>query len=428
MKEHANSRICRRNKKSKTIESGRIRNNMKRIYRSVVAGILICAILMMTVGVQASVVENGASYSISTNSISEWPQGPDIYAETAILMDADTGAILYNKGMDEKRYPASITKIMTCMLALEHSSLDEQVTFTETCQGDQVAGSGNAGMQVGEVLTMRQCLLLLMIRSANDVATQIAEHVGGSVEAFVDMMNQKAQELGCMNTHFVNASGMPDDNHYSTAYDMALIARYCMKNEKFREYAALKEASLPRTEYWQDEQVEKNGERIFYNTNNLMQKDSKFYYPTCIGIKSGFTTPAKNCLVSASNKNGFELISVILHAESTDDGQSARYVDTINLFNYGYENYNLSDILEEYDMIEDNEDKNDSEESIGKIVEIENNLLEDSLVEEELTNKLDKNIIKIVIGIICIIIGIFIFCKGKKGKHEEISKLYKFNL
>lgn len=329
----------------KTIESGRIRNNMKRIYRSVAAGILICAILMMTVGVQASAVENGASYSISTNSISEWPQGPKIYAETAILMDADTGAILYNKGMDEKRYPASITKIMTCMLALEHSSLDEQVTFTETCQADQVAGSGNAGMQVGEVLTMRQCLLLLMIRSANDVATQIAEHVGGSVESFVDMMNQKAQELGCMNTHFVNASGMPDDNHYSTAYDMALIFREAIKNDTFREIIG--------TQSFVIEPTNMNTEtRSFSSHHPLVVRSAPEYYEGCFGGKTGVTDSAKNTLVSGAERNGMTLIAVTMRADEL--GQLCQ--DQTNMFNYGFDNFSKVEVPGGYVTIPNGKD------------------------------------------------------------------------
>lgn len=318
---------------------------MKRIYRSVAAGILICAILMMTVGVQASVVENGASYSISTNSISEWPQGPDIYAETAILMDADTGAILYNKGMDEKRYPASITKIMTCMLALEHSSLDEQVTFTETCQGDQVAGSGNAGMQVGEVLTMRQCLLLLMIRSANDVATQIAEHVGGSVEVFVDMMNQKAQELGCMNTHFVNASGMPDDNHYSTAYDMALIFREAIKSDTFREIIG--------TQSFVIEPTNMNTEtRSFSSHHPLVVRSAPEYYEGCFGGKTGVTDSAKNTLVSGAERNGMTLIAVTMRADEL--GQLCQ--DQTNMFNYGFDNFSKVEVPGGYVTIPNGKD------------------------------------------------------------------------
>lgn len=188
-------------------------------------------------------------------------------------------------------------------------------------------------------------------------------------------------------------------------------------------------ASLPRTEYWQDEQVEQNGERIFYNTNNLMQKDNKYYYPTCIGIKSGFTTPAKNCLIAASNKNGFEVISVILHAESTDDGQSARYVDTINLFNYAYDNYKISDILEEYN-IQDSSDTSYSDIDNSNTIQTSTTTTTIEFPNDPSGKiKMDYNIIKIGVGIFCVMFGIIILGKNrKKGKHEEISKMYKFDL
>lgn len=350
-----------------------------------------------------------------------------IYSEAAILIEEKTGKILYEKNIHDRKYPASTTKILTAILAIEKCDLNETQVASESAISALKSGYTKANIQVGEEFSIDQLISVMMIQSANEAANIIAEHISGSVEEFSKLMNEKAKEIGCLDTHFVNPNGMHSEEHYSTAYDMALIARYCMKNEKFREYAVLKEASLPRTEYWQDEQVEENGERIFYNTNNMMQKDSKFYYPTCIGIKSGFTTPAKNCLISASNKNGFELISVILHAESTEDGQSARYIDTINLFNYGYEKYKLSDILEEYDMTETTEENN---EIIGKItdtIEDTSKFLEEK-IEKEPINKIDINIVKIIIGIVCVIIGIFIFWNGKKGKHEEINKLYKFNL
>lgn len=276
-----------------------------------------------------------------------------IYSEAAILIEQKTGKILYEKNIHDRKYPASTTKILTAILAIENCNLDEMATASQGAIEALKDGYTKANIQVGESFTIDQLIAVMMIQSANEAANVIAEHISGSVEEFSNLMNKKAKEIGCLDTHFVNPNGMHSEDHYSTAYDMALIARYCMKNEKFREYVVLKEASLPRTEYWQDEQVEEHGERTFYNTNNMMQKDNKFYYPTCIGIKAGFTTPAKNCLVSASNKNGFEVISVILHAELTEDGQSARYVDTINLFNYGYKNYKLSDILEEYDMVEE---------------------------------------------------------------------------
>lgn len=366
----------------------------------------------------------------ATEDVADEPteeSGMKIYSEAAILIEQKTGKILYEKNIHERKYPASTTKILTAILAIENCDLNETAVASESAISALKSGYTKANIQVGEEFTIDELISVMMIQSANEAANVIAEHISGSVSEFSKLMNEKAKEIGCLDSNFVNPNGMHSEDHYSTAYDMAMIARYCMKNEKFREYAIMKEASLPRTQYWQDEQVEKNGERIFYNTNNMMQKDNKFYYPTCIGIKSGFTTPAKNCLVSASNKNGFEIISVILHAESTDDGQSARYVDTINLFNYGYENYNLSEILEEYDMLDESEENKDIVGKISDTVEGASSFLEEQ-IEPKDTSKIDINIIKIIIGVICILIGIITFWKGKRGKHEEINKMYKFNL
>lgn len=372
---------------------------------------------------QTDVAENNLE---NTEDITEG--GMQIYSEAAILMEEKTGKILYEKNIYDRKYPASTTKILTAIIAIEKCDLNETAIASQSAIDSLEDGYTKANIQVGEEFTIDQLISVMMIQSANEAAVIIAEHISGSVSEFAKLMNKKAKEIGCLDSNFVNPNGMHDENHYSTAYDMALIARYCMQNEKFREYAALQEASLPRTEYWQDEQVEENGERIFYNTNNLMKQDSKFYYPTCIGIKSGFTTPAKNCLIAASNKNGFELVSVVLHAESTDDGESARYVDTINLFNYGYENYDLNEILEEYDM----QGQDDTVENAETVETVSNTVTTEIATNDDSNNyinfKLDSNLIKVLIGLICVIIGIIIFGKGKKGKHEEISKMYKFDL
>ena len=187
-------------------------------------------------GTAQAAVSEVTPVSISTNEISGWPAGPEITSETGVLMDADSGTLLYSKGGDEIRYPASITKIMTLLLAVENCSLKEDVVFTETGTRDISWDSGNIGMQVGEVMSMRACLYALVIRSANEVAAQIAEHVGGTEQHFVDMMNERAAQIGCTNTHFVNASGLPDPDHYSTAHDMALIAQAAYQNETFLLY------------------------------------------------------------------------------------------------------------------------------------------------------------------------------------------------
>ena len=148
-------------------------------------------------------------------------------------------------------------------------------------------------------------------------------------------MNEKAQQIGCKNTHFVNSNGIHDDNHYTTAYDLAVISRYCMQNDTFRNIICTKEYTLPATEQYP------SPDRILTNTNGLMLADNPYYYPYAIAGKTGFTTQAKNCLICMSQKEDIELISVVLHAESTEDGRSARYLDTINLLEYGNNNYDF---------------------------------------------------------------------------------------
>ena len=160
---------------------------------------------------------------ISTNQIANWPAGPEVPTPNAVVMDADTGAILYNKGMDEVRYPASITKVMTALLAIENSSLTDQVTMGAEAASLEVPGNSRIDAVEGEVFTMEQCLHAILLASANGVTRQVAEYIAGSEENFVNMMNERAKELGCTNTHFNNSSGLPDPDHYTTPHDMALF-------------------------------------------------------------------------------------------------------------------------------------------------------------------------------------------------------------
>lgn len=300
---------------------------MRKWYKKAGCLLLACLLLCQNVVILAAEIHNGTVYPIETNAISGWPQGQDTYAETAVLMEAETGAVLYAKGMNELRYPASITKIMTALLAIENCSMDEQVTFTEACLADQEPGSGNAGMKVGEILTMKQCLLVLMIKSANDVATQIAVHVGGSVAGFADLMNQRAQQLGCVNTHFVNASGMPDENHYTTAYDMALIFREAIKNELFREIISTLSVTIEPTNM--------NPEARSYNTHHaLLSPSAPEHYEGCFGGKTGNTDASRCTLVSGAERNGMTLITVALRADAGEVCQ-----DHIQMFDYGYNNF-----------------------------------------------------------------------------------------
>lgn len=292
-----------------------------------IAAILLCTSLI--VQPVAAAVNNGTVYPISSNEITGWPQGPEVACETAVLMEAESGIVLYNKGMDELRYPASITKILTALLAIENCDLDTQVTFSETAvASEQVAGSSTIHMQAGEVITIRDCLFGLMIRSANEVAIQLAETVSGSEAAFAELMNQRAAEIGCKNTHFANASGLPDENHYTTAYDMALIFREALKNDTFREVIGTQTYYIPATNMTAEE-------RRLHTSHPLFAEESPEHYDGCIGGKSGNTEASGKTLVTGAEQNGVTYLAVVM--KGADMGPNC--ADTANLFDYGFQNF-----------------------------------------------------------------------------------------
>lgn len=258
---------------------------------------------------------------------------PAIYSPSAILIDSNTGDILYEKNSNTPMYPASTTKVMTAIIAIEACSLDEKTTASEKAITSIKSGYTNANIQVGETLSIEDLLYALMLKSANEAANVIAEYIAGSTENFASLMNQKASQIGCTNTHFVNANGIHNENHFTTANDLAKITRYCMQNQTFRHIVSTEQYTLPATQQYP------NYDRVLKNTSSLMNKESQYYYPYVIGGKTGFTTQAKNCMIAMSYKDGLELISVVLHAESTEDGRSARYLDTISLLEYGNNNF-----------------------------------------------------------------------------------------
>ena len=175
--------------------------------------------------------EERKALPVQTNEIENWPAGPAIGAQSAILLEANTGVLLYAKNIDEKLYPASTTKLMTCLLAAENSTMDEMVTFSHDAVFSIEPGSSHIGIDENESMPMEECLYGILTGSANEVANAVAEHIAGSMEDFAKMMNEKAAELGCKNTHFVNAHGLHDENHYTSAYDLALIAKAFFQNE-----------------------------------------------------------------------------------------------------------------------------------------------------------------------------------------------------
>lgn len=268
----------------------------------------------------------------------------NIGSEAAILMDNTTGKILYGKNENERKYPASTTKILTAIIAIENCNLDDTVTVSYNAISIVPSGYSVAALQVGEELTVEQLLQVLLIHSANDAANVLAEHIGGTIESFATIMNTKVQEIGCKNTHFTNPSGKHDNDHYTTPYDLALIMQYCMKNPTFRSIAGSKSCIIPKTNKYE--------QRVFTNTNELLTVDtrnvpSNYYYQYAIAGKTGYTSQAKNCLVSCANKDNFELTCVVLGAGQDYNGLSYRFIDTKKLFEYGYNNYTIKKIREQ---------------------------------------------------------------------------------
>lgn len=251
----------------------------------------------------------------------------NIIGESAILMDASTGEILYEKNMHEQLYPASITKLMTVLLAFEYGKLDETVTFSEDAIFGIERNSSHIALDVGEQITLEQCLYAILLQSANEASLGVAEHIGGSKEGFAKMMNDRAKELGCKNTNFVNPNGLHDDNHYTSAYDMALIAKEVLKYDKFKEIISTLKYEIPPT----NNQPET---RYLYAQHQMIKPPSIYVYEGCEGGKTGFTNQALNTLVTYAKRDNTELIAVVLK----DTGANT-YVDTKTLFDYGFENY-----------------------------------------------------------------------------------------
>lgn len=274
-----------------------------------------------------------------------WPEGPEVNGQSAIIMEANTGAILYEKAINDKHYPASITKILTALIAIENCPLDEMVTFSKEAVYETAGGSSIA-RDVGEKMTMEQCLYGMMLESANECAYAIAEHVGGTFENFVQMMNDKAKELGCTDSHFNNPHGLPDEQHYTSAHDMALIAQAAYSNESFRIICGTKNYTIPFTN------KHASAETYLNNHHKMLHvyKTDAYVYDYCTGGKTGYTTVAGSTLVTYAEKDGMTLICVILEAEGEN-----HYIDTRNLFNYCFENFQVCNVAEEQNKLEENE-------------------------------------------------------------------------
>lgn len=265
-----------------------------------------------------------------------WPKMPQVEAPSFCVMDISTGTILYERNMDEINYPASITKIMTALLAVENCSLDEVVTFSEKAVYGNEGDTSHISRDIGEEMTMEESLYGMMLESANECAWAIGEHiaahVGGSMEQFTKMMNERAASLGCTNTHFNNPNGLPDEDHWTSAHDMALIAAEAYKNETFRVIAGTKSYTIPPTNKHEAETPLHNHHKMIYPFHG----DYAYLYDYATGGKTGYTNAAGNTLVTFAEKDGMSLVCVVMREQTPN-----HYVDTRTLFDYCFENFKL---------------------------------------------------------------------------------------
>ena len=271
---------------------------------------------------------------------------PEVNSPAAILIDSLTGRILYEKDIHAKKYPASITKMMTAIIALEEGKdkLNATVTASQNAVLTISYDASNMGTLPGEELTLEQYLYGLMLPSANECGNVIGEYLYGDVNKFVDRMNTRAKELGANDTHFMNPHGLHDDNHYTTAYDMAIIARHAMTIPKFRE--------IVNTPLYEIEPSNKYKEKRYLTNTNLLlsiQRSARYIYKYAIGIKTGYTAKANHTLVAAAKKGDMEVISVVLDAKADGTGNYS-YIDTKNMFNYGFENFSLKSVADTRDF------------------------------------------------------------------------------
>ncbi len=248
----------------------------------------------------------------------------DLKSQTAVLMDLDTGQVLYNKDMNRRVYPASTTKVLTALVVLENANPDEIVTVHQTALEDITWDSSHIALTDGEQFTVDNGLYALMLPSANDAANALAEHVAGSQETFAEMLNERAREIGALHTHFTNAHGLHDDNHYTTAYDMALITRAAMENEMFRVYFGAARYTMPATN--------KNEERPFTNYQYQLVKETGYYDPRVVGGKIGYTEEAQHTMTTVAKYGDRTLICTVMGSPKRGD----KFDDTEKLLDFGF--------------------------------------------------------------------------------------------
>ena len=270
---------------------------------------------------------------------------PEVEATTACLIDAHSGEVLWEKNMDVQMAPASMTKMMTAILAVENLDMDTVVSIDKNAAHYEY---NSIDLKKGEELTVRQLVTAMLIGSLNDCAIALADTMSGSEKDFANMMNGRARELGCKNTNFVNSNGMPDKDHLSTAYDMALITKKFMEYDELRKICKIKRYTLEKTNK-SDERKIVTTNRLLYDKNTTCEVNGKTepcYYKYAIGTKTGYTQAAQGCLAATAVKDGTELISVVIHSEDI-----GRFGDTKAIFKYGFKYFKTYDIYKPGDEV-----------------------------------------------------------------------------
>ena len=290
-----------------------------------------------------SAVEIGGN-ATSTSADVAPSDAPEINAASAIVMDVDTGDILYEKYAHEKHYPASITKVLTCLLAVENGNVNDTLTVSENVMSQVEMDSSRIGLEAGEQLTLRDALYGMMLNSGNECALTIGEYLAGSTEGFADMMNERIKTLGCTDSHFVNPNGIQNEDHYTSCYDMALIGCAAYQYPEFKKLISSQTYTIPETN--------KNEERVLWQENRLIYSgNGEYYYQYCTGGKTGYTETALATLISFAERDGRRLVTVVMKCNPTTES----YLDTIKLDEFCFNSYKLCKPLFSYDINKKNQ-------------------------------------------------------------------------
>lgn len=290
----------------------------------------------------AGIIMVGSICSSTAQAAAKWPKGPDkgsLSSASAIVMELSTGTVLYSKNIHKKHYPASITKIMTSLLTLENSSPSDVVTFTEAEAHGIETGSSSMYCVPGEKFTIEQVLYGIMLQSANEMCLVAADHVAGSVDKFVEMMNQRVAQLGLKDTHFMNPNGLHNDDHYTSAYDMACIAREAWKNPSFQKICGTRTYQVKSTNKRKAGEILGGQLLNHHQMINGYETSSRYEKDYVIGGKTGYTSMAHSTLVTFAEKDGMQLVSVIMKGNSSKQGEPNEYTDTTRILDYAFEKF-----------------------------------------------------------------------------------------